>query len=120
MLLPVSKKYRLLLFGIRTEGIAVGYGEVDVRSTRPGNFNYTLFRFQTEKGSFEMRGPENVIYELGEKTRIIYNKKNPVKCIIPSFAYLYSAPNALIPGVLLLLWIAFYTSFKKPEERQRG
>ncbi len=119
LLIPVSKKYRLLLFGIRTEGIAVGYGEWDVRSTMRGNFDYTLFQFQTEKGIFEIRGPENVIYELGEKARVIYNKRNPNKCMILSFTYLYSSPNALIPGIIFLLWIAFYTSFTKPEKRHK-
>ena len=119
LLFPVSKKYRLLLFGIRTEGIAVGYGEWEMSSTIPGNFEYTLFQFQTDKGSFVIRGPENVIYELGEKARVIYNKRNPDKCMILSFAYLYSSPNALIPGIILLLWIAFYTSFTRPEKRRR-
>ena len=119
LLFPVSKKYRLLLFGIRTEGIAVGYGDWEMRSTIPGNYEYTLFHFQTEKGSFEIRGPENVIYEPGEKARVIYNKRNPNKCMILSFAYLYSSPNALIPGIILVLWIAFYTSFTKPEKRHK-
>jgi hypothetical protein len=115
LLIPVSKKYRLLIFGIRTKGIAVGYGEM--RSTRPDNFDYTLFQFHTDHGSFEIRGPENVIYELGEKARVIYSKRNPNKCMILSFAYLYSSPNAVIPGIILLLWIAFYTSFTKPEKK---
>ena len=118
LLIPVSKKYRLLLFGIRAEGIAVGYGEGEVRTT-PANFDYTLFQFHTEKGNFEIRGPENVMYELGEKTWVIYNKRNPNKCMILSFAYLYSTPNSLIPGFILILWIAFYTSFTKPETRHK-
>lgn len=119
LLIPVSKKYRLLIFGVRTEGIAVGYGENEIRSTAPAYFDHTLFRFDTEKGSFEIRGPENIIYNLGEKARVIYDKKNPNKCMILSFAYLYSAPNAMIPGVLLLLWIAFYTSFAKPDTKHK-
>ncbi len=56
---------------------------------------------------------------LGEKARVIYNKRNPDKCMILSFAYIYSSPNALIPGIILLLWIAFYTSFTRPEKRRR-
>lgn len=119
LLIPVSKKYRLLLFGVRTEGIAVGYGEEQVRLTMPGNFDYTLFQFQTGKGSFQIRGPENIYYELGEKVRVIYNKRDPNKCMILSFSYLYSSPNAAVTGVLLLLWIAFYTSFTKPETRHK-
>jgi hypothetical protein len=116
LLIPVSKKYRLLIFGVRTEGIAVGYGEGDVRTYVP---DYTIFRFQTEKGSFDIQGPENVIYKPGEKARIIYSKKNPEKCMILSFAYLYSSPNALVPGFILLLWIAFYASFTKSESRHK-
>jgi hypothetical protein len=119
LLIPVSKKYRLLIFGVRTEGIAVGYGENEVRSTAPAYFDHTLFRFDTEKGSFEIRGPENIIYDLGDKVHVIYEKRNPNKCMILSFAYLYSGPNAMIPGVLLLVWIAFYTSFTRPEKKSK-
>lgn len=117
LLIPVSKKYRLFLFGIRTEGIAVGYGETRSKSGLPASFDYTLFRFDTQKGSFEIRGPENFIYKIGEKKKVIYDKRNPGKCIIPTFSYLYLTPNAVIPGLLLLLWIAFYTSFTTPEKR---
>ena len=120
LLIPVSKKYRLLIFGVWTQGIAVGYGENEVRSTAPAYFDHTLFRFDTEKGSFEIRGPENVIYNLGDKARVIYEKRNPKKCMILSFAYLYSGPNAMIPGVHLLLWIAFYTSFTRPEIKPKA
>jgi hypothetical protein len=119
LLIPVSKKYRLLIFGTWTEGIAVGYGENEVRSTAPVRFDHTLFRFETEKGSFEIQGPESIIYNLGDKTRVIYAKKNPGHCMIFSFASLYSAPNAVIPGVLLLLWIAFYTSFSVAEKKTK-
>ena len=119
LLIPISKKYRLLLFGIRTEGIAVGYGEGEARTSAPANFDYTLFQFHTEKGDFEIRGPENVMVELGEKARVIYNKRNPNMCMIFSFAYIYSTPNSLVPGFILILWIAFYSSFAKPETRHK-
>jgi len=120
LLIPVSKKYRLLLFGTRTEGIAVGYGESQGMSTLPTGYDYTFFRFDTQTGSFEIRGPENVIYELGDKARVIYDKRDPNKCIIFSFDYLYSSPNAMLPGVLLLFWIAFYTSFVIPGRSQKS
>jgi hypothetical protein len=119
LLIPVSKKYRLLLFGERTEGIAIAYGESNVRHTAPVDFDYTLFRFHTEKGSFEIKGPENFIYKPGDRVRVIYNKSDPDQCMILSFSYLYLSPNAMIPGVLLLFWIAFYTSFAKPERRHK-
>ncbi len=116
LLIPVSKNYRLLIFGARTEGIAVGYGEMGTES--PVGFDYTLFRFETDKGSFEIRGPENVIYKPGEKVRVIYNKRNPDKCMILSFTYLYASPNAMVSGILVLLWIAFYTSFTRPRKHK--
>jgi len=117
LLMPVSKNYRLLLFGIRTEGIAMGYNESQSISAIPANSDYTSFRFETEKGSFYISAPENITYKSGEKAKIIYDKNSPEKCMIYSFSYLYSGPNAIIPGVLFILWIAFYTSFKKPAKR---
>jgi hypothetical protein len=116
LLIPVSKNYRLLIFGTRTEGIAVGHGEM--RIADPGTIEYTVFQFQTVKGSFVIRGPENVIYKPGEKVKVIYNSKNPNKCMILSFTYLYASANAMISGILMLLWIAFYTSFTKPERHK--
>ncbi len=112
LLLPVSKKYRLLLFGTRTEGVVVDYAEL---IHLPVNYidwhNCAIIRFDANNKTYYMRGPEDVMYEAGRKMKVIYDNKNPSKSMIPAFAYFYSMPNALIPGILLLLWIAFYTSF---------
>lgn len=112
VLLPVSKKYKLLLFGARTEGIVVDYADL---IHLPVNYidwhNCAIIRFDANNQTHYMRGPEDVMYEPGRKMKVIYNKKEPSRSMIPTFAYFYSMPNALIPGILLLLWIAFYTSF---------
>ena len=112
LLLPVSKKYKLLLFGERTEGVVVDYAEM---IHLPVNYidwhNCAIIRFDANKETHYMRGPEDVMYEPGRKMKVIYDRKNPSKSLIPTFTYFYSIPNALIPGILLLLWIAFYTSF---------
>ncbi|MFO7370338.1 MAG: hypothetical protein R6X09_08725 [Bacteroidales bacterium] len=112
LLLPVSKKYKLLIFGTRTEGVVVDYAElIDL----PVNYldwrNCAIIRFNANNKTHYMRGPEDVMYEPGRKMKVIYDRKNPSKSMIPAFAYFYSMPNALLPGILLLLWIAFYTSF---------
>ncbi len=112
LLLPISKKYKLLLFGVRTEGVVVDYAEL---IHLPVNYidwhNCAIIRFKANNQTHYMRGPEDVMYEPGRKMKVIYDKKNPSKSMIPAFTYFYSIPNALIPGILLLLWIAFYTSF---------
>lgn len=121
LLLPVSKKYKLLLFGARTEGVVVDYAElIDL----PGNYidwhNCAIIRFDAHNETHYMRGPEDMMYKPGRKMKVIYDQKNPSKNMIPAFAYFYSMPNALIPGILLLLWIAFYTSFapkKSPSKK---
>ncbi len=112
LLLPVSKKYKLLLFGARTEGVVIDYAEL---IHLPENYidwhNCAIIRFDANNETHYMRGPEDVMYKPGRKMKVIYDHKNPSKSMIPTFTYFYSIPNALVPGILLLLWIAFYTSF---------
>lgn len=112
LLLPVSKKYKLLLFGARTEGVVVDYAElIHLPVNYVGWHNCAIIRFDSNNETHYMRGPEDVMYESGKEMKVIYDKKKPSKCMIPTFAYFYSMPNALLPGIFLLLWIAFYTSF---------
>jgi hypothetical protein len=118
MLLPISKQWKLLIFGVRTTGVAVDYKILNRRADYNSEYaKTTIFQYQVGNKAYRILGPSNSVYELGEERRIIYDQKRPSKSMIPSLAYLYSFHRIIIPILILLVWIAFYTSFTPPGKR---
>lgn len=120
MLLPISKQWKLLLFGTRTIGVAVDYQILNQRADMQYNSSYaktTIFQYNVGNKNYRILGPSNSVYELGEKHKIIYDKRRPSKSMIPTIAYMYSFHRIIIPMMVLLVWIAFYTSFTPPGRR---
>lgn len=119
LIFPFGRHLDLFLFGERTEGVADHLTHVDF--TSDGNFTSMVFKFDAENRSYTIEGPVNVKYLFDEKCKIIYKKGNPLNCIIPTFAYLYLSTQASISFFILIVWIAFYTSFwqkKRPEQTE--
>lgn len=108
LLLPVGRHFELFLFGGRTDGVATYR---DSSHWGSGTLTSTVFEFKVNGYSYFIEGPSNVDYKMGEKCKVIFKKKNPRRCIIPSFSYLYLSINAALSASLLITWIAFYTSF---------
>jgi hypothetical protein len=118
MLLPISKQWKLLIFGVRTTGVAVDYKILNSRAEYNSEYaKTTIFQYKVGNTAYRILGPSNSVYELGEERRIIYDQKRPSKSMIPSLAYLYSFHRIIIPILILLVWIAFYTSFTPPGRR---
>ncbi len=120
MLLPISKQWKLLMFGTRTTGVAVDYKILNQRADMQYNSEYaktTIFQYQVGNAAYRVLGPSNSVYELGEEHKIIYDKRRPSKSMIPTIAYMYSFHRIIIPMMVLLVWIAFYTSFTPPVRR---
>jgi hypothetical protein len=114
LLLPVGKNYGLFLFGGRTEGIATHiHNYYSPFSSLGGSepIRYSVFDFKVNGYTYSIEGLSNLNFVDGEKCKIIYKKKNPWRCIIPSLSYLYLSSNAVFSATLLIVWIAFYTSF---------
>jgi len=113
LLLPVGKNYGLFLFGGRTEGIATHIHNYysSFSSWGGGPISYSVFDFKVNGYTYSIEGVSNLKFDDGKKCKIIYKKKNPWRCIIPSFSYLYLSSNAVFSATLLIVWIAFYTSF---------
>lgn len=121
LILPLGRHLDLFLFGERTEGVADHLTYVDFAGDGRGTFTSMVFKFDAENRSYTIEGPVNVKYLFDEKCKIIYKKGNPLNCIIPTFTYLYLSPQASISFFILIVWIAFYTSFwqgKRPEQTE--
>lgn len=111
LLFPLSSKYKLILWGEKTLGTVVDHKKVGF--SRLSEYDtYSVIQFNAGSKTVRMYGPENTIYELGDSITIYYNKNNPQNCMIFSFAYIYTSRSAIIPFVLMLVWIAFYNAFK--------
>lgn len=114
LLLPVTTQYRLLLFGNYTAGEVVG--EVYVRNFGISAFGpdkYPVIQFSTADGKvIEFYGPENFDYPVGAILRVVYNPAKPTECMVFSLGAIYTGRKAIIPGILFLLWMAFYLAFR--------
>ena len=110
LLLPFSKNWRLLLFGISTYGEVLYHREI---SLTKGYYTYSIIEFIANEQKFQIRGPANVIYPVGKKIKIKYDKSEPTNYITLNLSTIYLGNQMIIPGILLILWLAFYWSFKQ-------
>lgn len=124
LLIPVSKEFRLLVWGTRTSGEVVSFKITHAQSLQEGtsaereadyDFKCAVIEFRTKDAVVRMNGPAYVKYDLGQWVAIIYDEKNPDHCIMPNLAYLYSIQHSLWLIPILMVWIAFYTSFAPPK-----
>lgn len=120
LLLPVSSKYKLLIYGKKTEGVVVNHKKVTAGLSRIGGYDiYSVIQFTADSLTVRMYGPENTIYDIGERLTVIYDRNNPRKCIIFSLGYLYTTTGVVLPAIVLLLWLAFYLAFKERKTNRK-
>ena len=121
ILLPISAKWRLLILGEKTTGIVVQH-------IKPSFYNldkaeYSLIQFETPNGRVEFVSPEDLMYPIGRKVQIYYSKKNPEKFLMFNFAGLFLSKVFIVPGIFLIIWVAFYLAMKQtyvpPKEKSR-
>ncbi len=111
LLLPLSSNWKLLLFGERTTGI------VEQHKITSPMFNnserYSIIRFQANGNDILIYGPEDLVYPIGKKIKIIYQKKDPSNYVMLTIAGLLLTNKSIIFLVLFILWLAFYLSVKE-------
>ncbi|HOK84844.1 hypothetical protein [Tenuifilum sp.] len=112
--LPITTQYRLLIFGEYTTGEVVGVEyEKTLGISAFGPDKYPIIVFTTLEGkSVQFYGPENFEYPKGTMLKVVYSPNNPTDCMVFSFGALYTDRKAIIPGILFLLWMAFYLAFR--------
>lgn len=113
LLLPIASKYKLLILGERTEGVVVAHEKVSpALPGLDGHDTFAVIEFRAGSKVIKMYGPENFAYSLGDRLTVYYNREHPKECMVLNLAALYASSHAIIPWVLLLLWIAFYSAFR--------
>ena len=112
--LPITTQYRLLIFGEYTTGEVVGVEyEKTLGISAFGPDKYPIIVFTTLEGkSVQFYGLENFEYPKGTILKVVYSPNKPTDCRVFSFGALYTDLKAIIPGILFLLWMAFYLAFR--------
>ena len=78
-ILPVGRHLDLFLFGGKTEGVVTHRNHDYIHSLNmgSGSITYSEFEFNVDGYTYAIEGPSNIDYKIGEKCKIIYQKKNP-------------------------------------------
>lgn len=114
LLLPLSSRYKLLLLGVKTEGVVIPYEMADFSQLgRNHVYSSNIIHFSANGQSVQFWGPENTHYDVGEQVWVLYLPQNPSKCVLFSFRGLFLDIYSIVPLLLLIVWLAFYFAFAK-------
>ena len=107
---PVIMKSKLIIFGERTYGEVIDY--------KYDNFNkqkyyFSKVEFDAHDTKMIIWSGADVIISRGEKIKIAYDKKKPSNCMIVKMSNIYSKLKLISLGVLILVWVIAYCSFRK-------
>lgn len=114
LLLPITTQYRLLIFGKYTTGEVIGQEHVGTFGVSAfGPDKYPVIRFTANHSTVvQFYGPENFEYPIGTHLNVVYDPLRPTDCMVVSIGAIYTGRKAIIPGILFLLWMAFYFAFR--------
>ena len=120
--LPVSRHWKLLTNGVRTEGTVIEF-TMFLHETRYGDrvLEYASeIHFQAGGQTVTTYGPVDYEYDPGRILRIRYNEADPGENCVVSFSSLYLNNYSVLPVILLILWAAFYLSYNNYSKRSRA
>jgi hypothetical protein len=118
LLLPLSSEWKQMVFGKKTTGKVVGYyTAAGFRSLSPANAKQSIFEYLTNNGTITTTGPDYVFYPMNREITIFYNTERPDDCLLFTFSGIFLQPAAIVPGVLIILWIALYTTINRPKPK---
>ena len=112
LLVPFSAHWKLFIFGEKTEGIVIEH--IKTYSAGSQYTDFSIIQYQAGNKYYEVTGPENMEYPIGKHITVFCNKQKPEKFILLTFASIYFSDKIIIPGVLFIMWIAFYISRIQP------
>jgi hypothetical protein len=121
LLLPLSSSWKLLLFGEKTKGIVTGHIKKYVQGgnyASPSFEKTSVIQYSDGKQYYEFYGPEEIVYPVGKEITIFYNPKKPKKFLMFNFVGLFFSQKMIFPGVLLIVWAAFYLTVVQNQTKQ--
>ena len=105
---PIFFHLNLLTTGKKAVGTVVRY--------RPGHryyISYPEIQYSVGDWDYTMLGPQNIRYEMNKKIIVLYEDGKPENSMLYNIEYIYVNNLSIVPAVLLIIWVAFYSAFKK-------
>ena len=100
ILLPYSSEYLLFVNGQSTEAVVIG-----------SSSDRTVCRYEVENAAYIIYAPLH--YDKGTRLYIWYDPKDPKYFAFARLNLMLLSGGNVLYFVLLLVWLAFYHSFKK-------
>lgn len=122
ILLPVSRHWRLLSTGVRTEGIVQDYlrhVDLDMFGEHKRTWASEL-NFLVGDSLFVTLGPVDHEMEKGKTIMVYYNPRDPSKNCLFNFVSFYYTNYSILPLILLVVWYAFYLSYNNYRREKPG
>jgi len=121
LLLPVSRHWKLLTTGEKTNGIVSGYGYRMVEDMAGERYpvEASEIEFEVNNKIHKTYGPDNYEYKQGRSVRIFNMQDDPARNFVATFTGFYLNYYAVLPIVLLMVWYAFYLSFNNYRKRMK-
>lgn len=122
MVLPVSRKWRLILHGKKATGVVSVYKPVVRKNADDAKtLDYASeIRFRAGDSLHVALGPLGLKYKRGRTVGVLYDPDDPGRNCILTFTGLYLSDYSALPLLLLILWGAFYLSFNNYSKFARG
>jgi hypothetical protein len=121
LILPLSSSWKLICFGEKTTGRVVGYSpNFGPNYPSNGGSKQSIIRISTTSGFVDIYGPDDILYPINKKITLFYNPENPKKNLLLNFVGLFLSQKMIVPGVLLLLWVAFYLTVTQSNQKPQA
>jgi len=113
VLLPVSRHWRVIIFGEHTTGI-VQPNVLHQKLNLAGE--YTLYyvndiSFVAGDSIYTLSSPTEQEMDPGREVKVCYARRDPTRFCILNFASLYLTHYTALVVILAVMWYAFYLSF---------
>ncbi|MCP4311056.1 MAG: DUF3592 domain-containing protein [Bacteroidetes bacterium] len=122
VLLPMSRHWRLLSGGERTEGTVQGFSRhLDQNMFGEAELTWASeVRFRVGDSLLVTLGPVDYEMEIGKTIPVYYNRRDPSKNCLFNLSCLYYTSYTILPVILIIVWYAFYLSFNNYRREKKG
>lgn len=112
LILPVLKEWDMILNGDRVEGVVIETRkEITGKESLIRGVEYrSIIGYRHKNRAYTLAGPENLVYETGKKVTLIVHPDKEGEVIIASLAGFYIHRRSIAIIVVLVLWIAIYST----------
>ena len=117
LLIPIYGNWKLFLYGVQAEGVVI---KTNKESMGQLLSFYSIIEYQVGENYYQLKGPENIEYPIGNRFSVLYQSQKPTNSIILNLRGVYLNKFTAVSLVLFILWVAFYLSFSPKRENRKS